>query len=127
MKPIEAPAGRLRAGVIPASERLSAYVNLTKPDVTFLVIMTTVAGFYAGSSGPLDWALLVHTVLGTTMVGAGTAALNHFAERESDRHMRRTASRPLPSGLIEPAHAFWFGAVLITVGTVYLGMFSTFL
>ncbi len=118
---------QVREGIIPASERLSAYVNLAKPDVTFLVIMTTVAGFYAGSRGRLDWTLLVHTVLGTTMVGAGTAALNHYAERESDRHMRRTASRPLPSGVLEPAQAFWFGAALITAGTVYLGMFSTFL
>ena len=116
-----------REGIIPAGERLSAYVNLAKPDVTFLVIMTTVAGFYAGSRGPLDWALLAHTVLGTTMVAVGTAALNHFAERESDKHMRRTASRPLPSGVIEPAQAFWFGAALIMAGTVYLGLFSTFL
>ncbi len=118
---------QVREGVIPAAERLSAYVNLAKPDVTFLVIMTTVAGFYAGSSGPLDWALLVHTVLGTSMVAAGTAALNHYAERESDKHMRRTASRPLPSGLLEPAQAFWFGAALVTGGTVYLGLLSTFL
>jgi protoheme IX farnesyltransferase len=118
---------QVRAAIVPAAERLSAYGTLAKPDVTFLVIMTTVAGFYAGSRGPLDWPLLIHTVLGTTMVAAGTAALNHYAERDSDAHMRRTASRPLPSGTIQPAHAFWFGAVLIMAGVVYLGVLSTFL
>jgi heme o synthase len=118
---------QVRAAIIPATERLSAYGTLAKPDVTFLVIMTTVAGFYAGSRGPLDWPLLIHTVLGTTMVAAGTAALNHFAERASDAHMRRTAARPLPSGTIQPAHAFWFGAILILAGVVYLGTLSTFL
>ena len=118
---------QIREAIIPASERLSAYGTLAKPDVTFLVIMTTVAGFYTGSRGPLDWPLLIHTVLGTTMVAAGTAALNHYAERESDAQMRRTSSRPLPSGTIQPVHAFWFGAALIMIGVVYLGMLSTFL
>jgi heme o synthase len=118
---------QLREGIIPATERLHAYGTLAKPDVTFLVIMTTVAGFYAGSRGPLDLLLLIHTVLGTTLVAAGTAALNHYAERESDTQMRRTSTRPLPSGTIQAGHAFWFGAILITVGVVYLGFFSTFL
>jgi protoheme IX farnesyltransferase len=100
--------------------RAGAYVALTKPDVSFLVLMTTGAGFYMGVRGPVDWLKLVHTVLGTMLIAAGTAALNHYIERESDRHMRRTASRPLPSGLLQPAEALWFGVTLAIVGAADL-------
>ena len=51
-----------RADTIPGFERPWAYVALTKPDVTFLVVITTVAGFYLGSRGPLNWPLLLHTL-----------------------------------------------------------------
>jgi heme o synthase len=100
--------------------RAGAYVALTKPDVSFLVLMTTGAGFYMGVRGPVDWLKLVHTVLGTMLIAAGTAALNHYIERESDRHMRRTASRPLPSGLLQPAEALWFGVAMAIVGAADL-------
>jgi protoheme IX farnesyltransferase len=100
--------------------RAGAYVALTKPDVSFLVLMTTGAGFYMGVRWPVDWLKLVHTVLGTMLIAAGTAALNHYIERESDRHMRRTASRPLPSGLLQPAEALWFGVALAIAGAADL-------
>jgi len=98
------------------ANRASAYVALTKPDVSFLVLITTAAGFYMGVRGPVDWLKLVHTVFGTMLIAGGTAALNHYIERESDRHMRRTASRPLPSGLLQPAEALWFGLALAVAG-----------
>ena len=79
-----------------------AYVVLTKPDVTFLVVITTIAGFYLGSNGPIDWVLMLHTLGGTLLVACGTAALNQYVERKMDAVMRRTASRPLPSGLLQP-------------------------
>jgi protoheme IX farnesyltransferase len=100
--------------------RAGAYVALTKPDVSFLVLMTTGAGFYMGVRGPVDWLKLVHTVFGTMLIAAGTASLNHYIERESDRHMRRTASRPLPSGLLQPAEALWFGVALAIAGAADL-------
>ena len=100
--------------------RAGAYVALTKPDVSFLVLMTTGAGFYMGVRGPMDWLKLVHTVFGTMLIAAGTAALNHYLERESDGHMRRTASRPLPSGLLQPAEALWFGVALTIAGAADL-------
>ncbi len=87
------------------ASRAGAYLTLTKPDVSLLVLMTTAAGYYMGARGPLDWLRLVHTVFGTMLIAAGTAALNHYIERESDRYMRRTASRPLPSGLLRPMEA----------------------
>jgi protoheme IX farnesyltransferase len=97
-----------------------AYLSLTKPDVSFLVVMTTLAGFYLGSRGPIDWLKMAQTVLGTTLVAAGTSALNHYVERVSDAFMRRTASRPLPSGQLRPIEAALFGAALVVAGTAYL-------
>lgn len=102
--------------------RPAAYLALTKPDVSFLVVLTTAAGFYLGSRGPLDLLRLAHTVFGTTLVAAGTSALNHYFERASDAKMRRTASRPLPSGQLQPAEALWFGVGLAVLGTLYLAL-----
>ena len=81
------------------ASRASAYIALTKPDVSFLVLMTTAAGYYMGARGPVSWLHMSHVILGTLLIAGGTAALNHYVERESDRYMRRTASRPLPSGV----------------------------
>ncbi|HXL23045.1 MAG TPA: heme o synthase [Candidatus Dormibacteraeota bacterium] len=102
------------------ASRASAYVALTKPDVSFLVILTTAAGYYMAVRGPVNWLSLIHTVFATALIAAGTAALNHYAERESDRYMRRTASRPLPSGTLEPGHALSFGVGLAMAGAVDL-------
>jgi heme o synthase len=110
----------LRANALSGFERPSAYVALTKPDVTFLVVITTVAGFYLGSRGPLDWPLLLHTLGGTLLVAAGTAALNQYIEREMDSVMRRTAARPLPSGTLQPREVLIFGVTSIVLGAAWL-------
>lgn len=117
----------VRENAIPATTRAWAYVALAKPDVTFLVVITTIAGFYIASRGPLDWALLAHTLVGTTLAAAGTAALNQYTEREADTLMRRTAARPIPSGIIQPAEAFWAGSILVVVGVLYLSLLSNVL
>ncbi len=110
----------LRVTALSGFERPWAYVTLTKPDVTFLVVITTVAGFYLGSRGPLDWPLLLHTLGGTLLVAGGTAALNQYIEREMDSLMRRTAARPLPSGLLQPREVLIFGISTIVVGIAWL-------
>ena len=102
------------------ASRAVAYVALTKPDVSLLVLMTTGAGFYMGSRGPVDWLRLAHTVFGTMLIAAGTAALNHYIERDSDRYMRRTAGRPLPSGVLKPNEALLFGVGLAIAGAIDL-------
>lgn len=109
-----------RPAELALSSRLNGYVALTKPDVSFLVVITTAAGYYMGARGPMNWLHLIHTVFGTMLIAAGTSALNHYIERESDRYMRRTASRPLPSGALHPREALGFGLVLATAGAVYL-------
>jgi len=100
--------------------RASAYIALTKPDVSFLVLMTTAAGYYMGARGPVSWLHMSHVFIGTLMIAGGTAALNHYLERESDRYMRRTASRPLPSGVLRPGRALAFGVTLAIAGAVDL-------
>jgi protoheme IX farnesyltransferase len=82
--------------------------------------MTTGAGFYMGARGPMPWLHMLHVIFGTMMIAAGTAALNHYIERESDRSMRRTASRPLPAGQLTPAEALRFGLALALGGAVDL-------
>jgi protoheme IX farnesyltransferase len=82
--------------------------------------MTTGAGFYMGARGPMPWLHMLHVIFGTMMIAAGTAALNHYIERESDRFMRRTASRPLPAGQLTPAEALRFGLGLALAGAVDL-------
>src|SRR6202163_2369550 len=106
------------------ASRPALYLALTKPDVSFLVVMTTVAGYALGTHGPLDWLRMAHTVFGTTLIAAGTSAMNHYIERDSDALMRRTASRPLPSGQLNPRKALWFGAGLLFFGTLYLALAS---
>ncbi|HEY2460452.1 MAG TPA: heme o synthase [Candidatus Acidoferrum sp.] len=102
------------------SSRAYAYIVLTKPDVSFLVLMTTAAGYYMGVKGPVAWLHMLHTIFGTMLIAAGTAALNHYIERDSDRHMRRTAARPLPSGTLQPNEALAFGLVLSIAGALDL-------
>ena len=111
-----------RTAAVSSFDKPWAYVVLTKPDVTFLVVITTVAGFYLASPAHLDWALLMHTLMGTTLVGAGTAALNQYVEREMDAKMRRTSARPLPTGLLQPREVLIFGIATIVAGAVWLAL-----
>ena len=109
-----------RVALAPLMSRPMAYVALTKPDVTFLVVITTFAGFYMAAQGALNYPLLLHALMGTTLISAGTSALNHYFERDSDALMRRTATRPLPTGALQPSQALWFGVLLAGGGAVYL-------
>jgi len=110
----------LRSAELTLFSRANAYVALTKPDVSFLVLMTTAAGYYMGTRGPVAWLHMLHVIFGTMLIAAGTAALNHYAERETDCYMRRTAARPLPSGIMRPREALVFGVVLSFAGAADL-------
>jgi protoheme IX farnesyltransferase len=104
-----------------ANGKLGAFYELTKPGVTLLVVLTSAAGFYLGSSaGPVDLVLFLHTLVGTVLLSAGAATLNEFIEREEDGKMKRTRNRPLPSGRLEAREAALFGGILIVVGSFYL-------
>jgi len=80
--------------------------------------MSTGVGYFFGldRTSSLNWPLLIHTIVGTGLIASGTAALNQWWERESDKLMRRTAGRPLPMGLMTARRALWFGIALAVLG-----------
>jgi protoheme IX farnesyltransferase len=100
------------------------YIELTKPRITWLILMSAAIGYFFGLPGAnwreflggINLLWLFHTMLGTGLIASGTAALNQWYEREADRKMRRTAHRPLPAGKISPARALAFGAALSVAG-----------
>src|SRR5881628_2966017 len=103
-----------------ARERLAAYVELTKPRITFLIVLTSAAGFALASRGRVDYTALLRAMLGIALLSSGIATLNQYMERDLDGLMRRTANRPLPSGKIAPWEALAFGAGLTVVAEIYL-------
>ncbi len=100
----------------------SAYLELTKPSVVWLIILSTAVGFYMGSPNSLSFALFLHTLAATALLAGGTGALNQWLERDLDARMRRTEQRPLPSGRLQPLPAMLFGAGLTVIGLVYLAL-----
>ena len=95
-----------------------AYVELTKPGITLFIGVSAAAGYITAVGGwpqPLRFA----TAIGATMLmSGGAAALNHVAERHGDARMRRTASRPLPSGTLTVAQATAFGWLMSGIGLI---------
>ena len=81
---------------------LRAYPELTKIRLASLVVATTAVGFVMAGATHTHLALLVPTLLGTTLAAAGAMALNQFLEAARDARMRRTMHRPVPSGVITP-------------------------
>jgi len=102
--------------------KLRDYYTLTKPEVNLLILMTTSAGYYIASRGPMHVVGLLNTLAGTLLVASGTATLNQWVERVWDGQMRRTASRPLPAGRLSAREAFWFGILLSAAGGLYLAL-----
>jgi len=100
--------------------RLIDYWVLTKPEVNFLVVISTLTGFYVALRGALDIPLLLYTLIGTLLVASGTGTLNQYMERKSDAFMRRTSRRPLPSGRITAIEALIFGILLAIGGGLLL-------
>jgi heme o synthase len=102
------------------SAKLRCYYTLTKPEVNLLILMTTSAGYYLAARGPVRILGLLNTLVGTLLVASGTATLNQWMERRWDAQMRRTASRPLPSGQVSAVEALVFGILLSISGGFYL-------
>src|SRR6059058_1039212 len=100
--------------------RVADLMELTKPRITLLVLVTTLVGFYMASRDGIDLLLLFHTILGTALVASGASALNEYLERDLDARMTRTRNRPLPDGRLLPGEAFIFSAVISAAGVAYL-------
>jgi protoheme IX farnesyltransferase len=108
------------AVVAPAGVRqvLADYLTLTKPKVQSLLLLTTVASMEIAGS-PSLW-LVVATCIGGYLSAGGAGAVNHWFDRDIDAQMKRTATRPIPSGRVAPAAALWFGIALATLSFVWL-------
>src|ERR1700682_5960968 len=109
-----APAG--------AKARVAAYIELTKPRITFLIVLTSAAGFCLGSRGAVNYLTFTHAMIRIALLSSGIATLNQFIERDLDGLMRRTENRPLPSGRLFPFEALWFGVALTLGAELYLAL-----
>jgi len=98
------------------------FYELTKPRIVLMVLVTALAGYYAGSGRIPDYLQLIQMLIGTALAAGGTLALNQFIERDTDAMMTRTCRRPLPDGRVQPYDALWFGIVLTLLGIGYLAV-----
>src|SRR6267143_5185708 len=119
---IELNAGVAQLERLSARERVAAYLELTKPRITFLIVLTAAAGFALASPGRVDYPAMLNAMVGIALLSSGIATLNQYMEKDLDALMRRTASRPLPSGKLLPWEALAFGAGLTVVGEIYLAV-----
>jgi len=114
---------------------MNPFLELTKPRITWLILLSTGIGYYFGLRGGLDIWSLLHTLIGTGLIASGTAALNQWYESDADARMNRTKRRPIPSGKVTRPRAFWFASVLSVLGlaelticvnplTGFLGLFT---
>jgi len=109
--------------------RAADFLTLTKPELTFLSVLTAMGGAYvAGVQGSGTTPLLfLHVLIGTLLVGGGAGALNQYIERNFDALMKRTENRPLPSRRLTPAEVLRFGVLLSVVGVSYLALTTNLL
>lgn len=105
---------------ISVKEKASAYFELTKPRIAFMLVLTAAAGFYLGLKGSFETMLFVNSMIGITLLAFGVSTLNQFIERRTDVLMERTANRPLPSSRVSPTEALIFGTLLCLIAEIYL-------
>ncbi|HEX7704936.1 MAG TPA: heme o synthase [Thermoanaerobaculia bacterium] len=102
------------------------YLELSKSRIVLMVLITTAAGYLFAATEVAPF-LLLHTLIGTALVAAGTNALNQYVERHHDAEMHRTRMRPLPAGRITARAALLFSSLIAVAGTVYLGLLVNWL
>lgn len=106
--------------VIGVRERISAFIELTKPRIAFMLVLTSAAGFYLGTKGSFDLALFANAMIGICLLAFGVATLNQYLERRTDVLMERTARRPIPTSRVTPNEALIFGIIQCLVSEIYL-------
>ena len=106
--------------MIGVRDRMAAFVELTKPRIAAMLVLTAAAGFYLGSEGSFDFLLFLNAMIGIALLAFGVATLNQYIERRTDVLMNRTASRPLPTGRVTPNEALMFGILQCVVSEIYL-------
>ena len=104
----------------PATSQLGAFFELTKPRITFLILVSTALGYYLGSQGKINSNQFAFTMVGTFLLAGGAGAINHFVEKDLDKLMDRTQSRPIPAGIISGKNALFFGVSITIIGFIIL-------
>ena len=100
--------------------RWADYLQLTRPRLCIMALLTVSAGAVLASDGAPDWRIMAHALTGAALVAAGASALNQWSEREVDARMRRTRDRPLPAGRFHPGEVLVLGIASAAGGIVYL-------
>ena len=108
---------------LPAKSKFSAFIELTKPRITILILISTALGYYLAESAMINYLNFFYTILGTALLSGGAGTINHCIERDLDMLMNRTKSRPIPTGLISIKTAFNFGLSQSIIGFVILWVF----
>ena len=102
--------------------------DLSKPDITLLVIITAFFGYYAGIvsmgiNGDLNWMDVFYLLIGVALSSAGVSTLNGYLESHLDKQMNRTSNRPIPSGRVSSMNALIFGLAVSIIGVIDLYVF----
>lgn len=100
--------------------KISAFFELTKPRIAFMLVLTSAAGFYLGASQGFEIGLFINSMVAITLLAFGVATLNQYIERDIDPKMERTVKRPLPTGRVTPNEALIFGVALCVISEIYL-------
>jgi len=104
--------------------RISEYLQLTKPRIALLIVISTAVGYCFGIDSHLNLVTLFNALLGTALMAAGSATLNQWYERDIDSKMNRTRKRPIPAGTIAADHALCFGVIVSLLGALDLWYFA---
>ena len=108
---------------LPAKSKFSAFIELTKPRITILILISTALGYYLAESAMINYLNFFYTILGTAILSGGAGTINHCIERDLDMLMDRTKSRPIPTGLISIKNALNFGLAQSIIGFAILWVF----
>src|SRR6476661_10545753 len=117
---IELNPGVVQLERLSARDRAAAYLELTKPRITFLIVLTAAAGFALASPGRVEYRAMLTAMVGIALLSSGIATLNQYMEKDLDALMRRTANRPLPTGKLLSWEALAFGVGLTVLAEIYL-------
>lgn len=121
---VHSPVAPVATPSLGVRKKIAAYVELTKPRITSLIMLTAAAGFCLGAQGGVNYLLLTHAMIGIGLLASGLGTLNQFMERDLDVLMRRTADRPLPTHRLQPIEALLFGVTLVVAAELYLALFT---
>ena len=105
---------------LPAKSKVSAFIELTKPRITILILISTALGYYLAESEMINYLNFFYTILGTAILSGGAGTINHCIEKDLDMLMDRTKSRPIPAGLISIKTALSFGLAQSIIGFAIL-------